>query len=189
MTTLVRRWADHPWLGPEVLVAGLIFLLFSGVAITRDFGWFIIGLMALPVLLLVLLACIGWSVAHRRGGCSIPLALAIAAGSWPLSFCVQTAWDWTAVTLWSVAHRQEIAASAGGDAILTGWGEWGWAGGSTFAYVVSDAQDASSSPAGAERWRRRLNLDCPVAYSLRIRAHLYLVETSDCPFDGVSVSQ
>ena len=84
MTNPVRRWAAHPWLGPEVPVAMLVFLLFSSVAITRDFGWFIIGFMALPVLLLVLLACIGWSVAHRRGGKSIPLALAIVAVSWPL---------------------------------------------------------------------------------------------------------
>ena len=60
--------------------------------------------------------------------------------------------------------------------------DWGWAGGSNFAYVIADAQDDSGSLAGAERWRRRLHLGCPLVYSVRIRAHLYFVETSDCTF-------
>lgn len=189
MINVARRWAAHPWLGPEVLVAILVLLLLSSVAVTRDFGWFIIAFLALPVLLLIVLAGVGWSVAHRRGGRSIPLALAIVLVSWPVSFRVQTAWDWTAVTLWSVVRRQEIGAAAGRDAILIGWADWGWAGGSTFAYVATDAQDASGSLAGAEQWRQRLHLDCPVAYGQRIRAHLYLIETRDCPFDGIPLPE
>lgn len=91
------------------------------------------------------------------------------------------------MTLWSLAHHREVTAATGHDAVLTGWDDWGWAGGSTFADVVADAQDTSSSSADAELWRHRLRLDCPVAHGLRIRAHLYLVETSDCPFDGISL--
>jgi hypothetical protein len=105
-----------------VLLAGVIFLLFSGVAITPDFGSFIIGLMTSPVLLLVLLACVGWSVAHRRGGRIFPLALILVAVGWPLCFAYKLCGLDGRHAL-ERAHRQEVAADAGRDAVLTGSGD------------------------------------------------------------------
>ena len=185
MNRALPRWRGEPWLGPEVLVAALAMILVEAEFITRGFGLFLIVFFTVPILWLVTLACIAWSVTWRRAGRSTPLALLLLVTAEPLGRPIQTAWDWTGVTLWSLAHHRDVTAATGRDAILTGWGDWGWAGGSTFAYVVADAQDASSSSAGAERWRHRLRLDCPVAHGLRIRAHLYLVETSDCPFDDI----
>jgi len=91
--------------------------------------------------------------------------------------------------VWSAFRHQQIAAVAGKDAIVTGWADWGWAGASTFAYVITDARSNSSSPAGAEAWRQRLKLDCPVTSSQRIWGNLYLVETTDCPFDGIALPE
>ena len=189
MNRALTRWRGGPWLGPEVLVAALAMILVEAEFITRGFGLFLIVFFTVPILWLVTLACIAWSVTSRRAGRSTPLALLLLVTAEPLGRPIQTAWDWTGVTLWSLAHHREVTAATGRDAILTGWGDWGWAGGLTFAYVVADAQDASSSSAGAERWRNRLRLGCPVAHGLRIRAHLYLVETSDCPFDGISLPE
>jgi hypothetical protein len=58
-----------------------------------------------------------------------------------------------------------------------------------FAYVITDAQDDSLSAAGAERWRRRMRLECPVTASQWIGWGLYLVETSDCPFNGIALPE
>jgi hypothetical protein len=187
MRRAIATWRGQPWLGPEVLAATLAMVLIEAAAITRGFGLLVIVLFATPILWLVTLACVAWSVANRRAGRSTPLALLLLVGAVPMVRPVQATWDWASVTFWSLAHHREVTAATGQDKILTGWGDWGWAGGSTFAYVIADAQDASTEPEGVERWRRRLHLDCPIVYSQRVREHLYLVETSDCPLDGISM--
>lgn len=171
------------------MAASVLFAVVQAIAISRDFGWFLFGVLLVPFLLLLTLACAVWRQAERRGGRSMSLAMLILAATVPAVRPVQMAWDWTSVALWSLSHRQEIAAASGKDAIVTGWGDWGMAGDSTFAYVITDARDDSRSSQGAERWRQRLKLDCPVVDSQRIWSGLYLVETSNCPFNGIAVPE
>jgi hypothetical protein len=185
MTATIDRWQGQPWAGPEVIAAGMIFGLNAATMVTRDFGLTLLSILYLfPFLLVSMAAVMLWRSFHGRGKRSIPLALVILVLTWPLGRSIQSIWDWSGVVAWSLSHRQEVAVAAGQDKVIAVWADWGWAGGSTFAYVVSDAQDDSASDAGAERWRKRLNLDCPVAYGQRIWRGLYLIETSDCPFGG-----
>lgn len=180
---------NQSWLGPEVMAAALLLAVMCTIAISRNFLWFLFGLLIALVMLAVTVGCIGWSIAKRRGWRSIALAMLILAATLPMIRLAQQAWDWSSVAIWSLSHREEITKASGKDAIVTGWADWGWAGGSTFAYVIADARDDSSSIEGAERWRARLKLDCPVSGSQRIWHGLYLIETTDCPFDGIALPE
>ncbi|WP_206238875.1 hypothetical protein [Novosphingobium terrae] len=168
------------------MAAALLFSVMMIIAISQDFLWFLFGLLIALILLVVTLGCIGWSIAKRRGWRSAALAVLILTATLPMMRLVQSAWDWSSVAIWSLSHEQEIASASGKDAIVTGWSDRGWAGGSTFSYVIADRLDDSRSTDGAERWRKRLKLVCPVSASQRIWRGLYLIETTDCPFDGIA---
>lgn len=59
--------------------------------ITRGFGLFLIVFFTAPILWLVMLACIAWSVTWRRPGRSTPLALLLLVTAEPLGRPIQTA--------------------------------------------------------------------------------------------------
>lgn len=117
-------------------------------------------LLAVPVLWLVTLACIAWSVTKRRAGRSMPLALLLLVTADPLGRPIEAAWDLTGVTRWSMAHHREVATVAGHDAILTGWGDWG---ATNVAELVARASphhqtepaEAMRGPFGTEHCYRR----------------------------------
>jgi hypothetical protein len=46
------------WFGPEVMAAACFFAEVSSIAISRDFAWFMLGVVVAPFLLLLTLACI-----------------------------------------------------------------------------------------------------------------------------------
>ena len=101
----------------------------------------------------------------------------LAAGA-----AIQALSDRIGVVAWSAFHPRDIAAATGKDAVVMLWAEWGWVGGSTSTYVISDAHDESGTVAGAEKWRKRMKLDCAIEHSEWIWPALYLAETSDCQF-------
>lgn len=180
---------NQSWLGPEVMAAALLLAVMCTIAISDSFLWALWGLLIAVVLVGLTLACIGWSIAKRRAWRSVALAALILGATLPIARLARLAWGWSGVAIWSLSHQEQIAQASGKDAIVTGWAASGWVGRSDFAYVISDARDDSSSIEGAERWRTRLKLDCPVSVSQRIWHGLYLIETTDCPFDGIDLPE
>jgi hypothetical protein len=154
---------------------------------SRDFGAFLLGIIALPILLLAVLTSLAIEFARKRADGKTGIAIVIALAS-PVAFHVSAPLkDRAALYIWASMHRAQLSQAMRKDGIVLGWDSWGLAGSGNDSYLVVDRADAIGSFGAAERWRKRLGLSCQIVDSQRMWSRLYLVTTYNCPFDGVAL--
>jgi hypothetical protein len=177
----VRRYIDGPLVaGATIFVAAILFGWWR-----RNFGVFLLGLFGFPVLALIALACFVVAAAKgdSRRGMAIGAVLIVAA-PFAESAAINLR-DPIRFALWEGAHRHELEQLRARDRIVTGWDSWGLAGSDSFSYLIVDTRDDSTTAAGADRWQKRMRLECPIVDSRRMAERIYIVTTYECPFDGV----
>ncbi|MBE9604960.1 hypothetical protein IAI18_08785 [Acetobacteraceae bacterium H6797] len=155
---------------------------------SRDFGAFMLSMMLLPTLgLVVLVALIIAIRAGRRARAAICVAALLLA---PMTYELSRRYaDEAWFLVWSRAHEEMLRQAEGRDAIITRWDRWGTAlTGGNDAYLIADSQDRSMTIEGAEAWRPRMELACPIVATMRLRPGVYLVATYDCPLDAPALA-
>lgn len=154
---------------------------------SRDFGMFLLGIMVLGGLLILALIVLGVATAADKGSRGVKASAMLVMLAPIAAYAASHLRDRVLFVGWSIAHPAALQAAASKDTMITGWDSWGMAGSENDSYLVSDKLDDSSDIAGAERWRTRMRLDCPIAATARMWKGIYIVTTYECPFDGVAV--
>ena len=171
---------------PAVIFAALFLLAGGYFGSSRDFGWFLVSIPALALLLVCALVATVWTACLKgqRGRAMTALALICLA---PLIYlCAYGVTQRVRFLLWAPAHYRQLAQAAKADGIIAGWDSWGMAGEDTYSYLVVDTQDRLGSKARAGQWTKQIGQSCGLWQAQRMWPRLYVVTThTDCPYDGV----
>jgi hypothetical protein len=171
---------------PPLLASAIFFTAALIFGWSRNFGTFLLGLFALPALLLIALACFAVAVTRKsRRGIRPGLLLLVAAPF--AAYATSHLRDRVRFVVWEIFHAGELGQLTGQDRIITGWDGWGMAGSENDSYLIADVRDDSATRASAERWRKRMRLECPIVATQKMARRLYIVTTYECPFDGIPV--
>jgi len=154
---------------------------------SRDFGMFLLGIMVLGGLLILALILLAVATAVDRGSRGVKASAMLVMLAPIAAYAASHLRDRVLFIGWSMAHPAMLQTAASKDTVITGWDSWGMAGSENDSYLISDKLDDSSDIAGAERWRIRMGLGCPIAATARMWKGVFIVTTYGCPFDGVAV--
>jgi hypothetical protein len=171
----------------SVAMSVAVCLAAAGFGASRGFGAFLLSVVALPLLIIFALISLATATAENRSGVGVKVSALLILLVPAAFYAGQQSRDPLLFLGWSVGHRAALKAAASTDSILLGWDSWGMAGMENDSYIVSDKFDHSSTVESAERWRKRMELDCPIAATKRMQKGIYLVTTYNCPFDGVAI--
>ena len=148
---------------------------------SRDFGDFVYSLVIVPALLLISLLCIGIAAFVDWRSRSVKIGLLILLATPIFAVATFRFHDDVRFALWSATHARDLDRATVKDAVITAWDSWGLAGSGNDSYLISDVSDGSRTVAAAERWRKRVRLNCPIVATKRMAARIYMVTTYNCP--------
>ena len=155
--------------------------------VSRGFGMFLLSLLILPALLIPSVIFVGSAIVNGRGGRDIRRSVMLILLAPSAAYATAHLRDRVLFTGWSLTHEADLWAAVSRDAVIAGWDSWGMAGSEDFSYLVSDRLDDGQDVASAGRWRVRMDLDCPIVATARMRKGIYIVMTYNCPFDGIAI--
>jgi len=146
---------------------------------SRDFGAFLISMLALPGLLVCSLAFSLWAIWRRpKQGL---LALALTALAPAMYFAANRYSDRVLYLAWASSHRPMLEASKVNDAIIADWRQWGMAGSENDSYLASNPDDTIGNLDAADAWRRKIGVPCEIVASERMEQAVYILTTYECP--------
>ena len=160
-------------------IAGLVF------GMSRDFGVFLLGMIALPILLLVALGCSIFGLVRKTHHRGVQIAAILILATPVLVYAGRDVGDQLRFILWASFHYSQLHQSQKGNPIIKTWDSWGMAGNENDSYLVVDTKDEIGSLTLANRWRERLGQSCEIVATKRMWPKFYIVTTYECPFDGV----
>jgi hypothetical protein len=181
---------NSPWYRSASILSATLLLLaaicFGG---SRDFGVFVLGLFLLPMLLVSALSFLAIACASPAGRKRVRVAAVILITSPFAAYIAAHLHDEAEFLVWGLTHPERLSQAMHKDQIVTGLDDWGMAGSSNFSYLISDTSDPPATLVSAERWRKRMRLDCEIVRSQKMWPRLYIVTTFNCPFDGIAVPE
>ena len=147
----------------------------------QDFGWFLIGLVAIPFLALVSIIATIQALRSRLYVTAIALLVALPAG-WEGGFVGR---DPISFFLWAPFHYSELREAARRPQIATWWWSGGMAGMEFDDYLVTDPSDRLATRSTHREWLRKVGQSCEITDVKRMWPSIYIISTADCPFDGL----
>ncbi|QGM45916.1 hypothetical protein [Methylocystis heyeri] len=177
----MRKFFNSLLAHSATILAALALLLAVFIAVSRDFGAFVMGLVVFPALLLItlggILACIWKPQGARDARAAVVLLILTPFAAYASAYLR----DRALFVVWAAMHQTQLREAMKKDGVVVPWDSWGLAGSGNDSYLIYDSADESLSVSSAEKWRERMGLDCNIVETQRMWPRLYIVTTHNCP--------